>query len=339
MGFFHLKVVSFNSTQPSSQTTLVQATDTMRIDTMKIVYAQNDNEVFNMTLSPVSNPPPTFPDGTSAANPEIMIHSIPEITSGTLVGSNLWGIVFIGSFVNPYYPSNERLAALSHPVYVNNVAHYTYIAPKKGFYIFEVYISPSVKSLLKSFTFTWRTDPFACPYNPAYPDVYQSFQGCTIVNTTGTAGLPCVNFDQAFGVCTKCLNQYALVNGSCFANTTCPPRQYFSYGSCFNVSDACGAFDAFTGNCLNCSDSEGYTLGNGSCLRKNITCASNQWKLDFTCINASTLCGTFDPSNGNCLTCISNLYKLSIDGTCSPITVNCPQGQYAVGLDCLTISS
>lgn len=217
------------------------------------------------------------------------------------------------------------------------MAHYTFVAPKRGFYFIDVYKPSLSQSLNLVYTLKWKTDPYACPYLPSYPDKYQIFQGCGPVNSTGTEGLPCLVFDKNFGVCTKCLNEYTLVNGSCFANTSCPPRQYFSYGSCLKVSETCGDFDAFTGSCLNCSDPDGFVLESGSCLRKNITCASNQWKQNYTCVNASSLCSTFDPSNGRCLTCTSNLYKLNTDGTCSPIVVNCVQGQYAVGLSCITI--
>ena len=128
-----------------------------------------------------------------------------------------------------------------------------------------------------------------------------------------------------------------MINNTCLANTTCPPRQYYSYGVCLNVSSTCGSFDSFTGACLNCNDPANYDFNNGSCIRKSVTCLPNQWQSNYTCFNASISCATFDPNTGKCLTCISNLYQLNNDGSCTLIVVNCPQGQYAVGLNCVTI--
>jgi hypothetical protein len=76
---------------------------------------------------------------------------------------------------------------------------------------------------------------------------------------------------------------------------------------------------------------------NGTCLHKAVTCAANQWQTNYTCYNASSVCATFDPNSGKCLTCLSNLYQLNSDGTCTLIVVTCPSGQYAVGLTCVTI--
>jgi hypothetical protein len=103
-----------------------------------------------------------------------------------------------------------------------------------------------------------------------------------------------------------------------------------------DVSPTCGSFDAFTGLCLNCSDSANDLI-NGSCIHKAVTCAANQWQTNYTCYNASSVCATFDPNSGKCLTCLSNLYQLNSDGTCTLIIVTCPSGQYAVGLSCVTI--
>lgn len=182
---------------------------------------------------------------------------------------------------------------------------------------------------------TFDTDPYACPYNPSFPDVYLNFQGCT--PPVSQIGLPCLNYDSVMQICLKCIQSYNLVNGTCLANTTCPPRQYFQYGTCYNVSSTCGSFDPFTGDCYNCSDPNNFRLESGKCIQVNVTCGPQQWKSNNTCFNASSTCSTFDPSTGNCLSCISNLYQLNSNGSCTLIVVNCPQGQYAVGLSCVTI--
>jgi hypothetical protein len=223
------------------------------------------------------------------------------------------------------------MATSTTPVYTNGVVHYSYKAAAAGFYAIDLTIM-AMNSFNMALAF--NTDPYVCPYS-GYADIRGIFQGCT--PKVSDNGLPCASYDPVTSICALCVSGYTLVNGSCIANTTCPPRQYFHFGSCYNVSATCGSFDAFTGLCLNCSDSANYDLINGTCLHKAVTCAANQWQTNYTCYNASSVCATFDPNSGKCLTCLSNLYQLNSDGTCTLIVVTCPSGQYAVGLSCVTI--
>jgi hypothetical protein len=204
---------------------------------------------------------------------------------------------------------------------VNSVSHYTQIFANPGFYLVEFQLTDSIYENAKV---TYNSDTFTCPYDSSFGDYYSNFQGCT--QTISPKGLPCASYNAITGTCALCLPGYTLVNGSCIANTTCPPRQYFHFGSCLDVSITCGSYDAFTGQCLNCSDSSNYDLINGNCLHKTITCAANQWQANYTCINVSSTCIIFDYNNGKCLNCLNNLYQLNSDGTCTLIVVTCSSG-------------
>lgn len=256
---------------------------------------------------------------------------------------NIYSVTTNASFASNGFNGNELTLGTAIPVTskeatntsqftISNVAHYTYNFTAAGFYVIE-FTTSRTDSFDGSVTF--QSDPYACPYNPDFGDYFGTFQPC--INSVTPAGLPCASFDPVTRICSLCVNGYTLVNGTCLANTTCPARQYFSYGVCMNVSSLCGSYDAFTGACLNCSDPANYNFNNGSCTHKTVTCAANQWQSNYTCINASISCAAFDPNTGKCLTCLSNLYQLNADGSCTLIIVNCPQGQYAVGLNCVTI--
>mgnify|MGYP002143940202 CR=1 FL=1 len=109
------------------------------------------------------------------------------------------------------------------------------------------------------------------------------------------------------------------------------------FRSCYNVSEACGKFDPFTGDCQTCADPANYDLVGGSCIRKSVTCGERQWQLNYACLDVSEKCATFDPASGKCLTCKDPLFEVAADGSCVPVVVNCPPGQYAVGLSCVAI--
>lgn len=139
--------------------------------------------------------------------------------------------------------------------------------------------------------------------------------------------------------CTKCLPTYYIEDGRCFTDINCPPRKYRRYGQCIDVSPLCGNFDFYTGFCLNCADPIFYTLisATGICLRRDVICGSRQFNINNVCFDVSPTCNTFEVNTGKCLTCINNLYRLNIDGTCTLIILNCPSGQYQDGLLCVTI--
>ena len=67
-----------------------------------------------------------------------------------------------------------------------------------------------------------------------------------------------------------------MVNGTCFQNDTCPDRQYYEFGHCLPVSDACDTYDAFTGYCKTCKLNDS-TITNGVCEANPVICADRQY--------------------------------------------------------------
>ena len=180
---------------------------------------------------------------------------------------------------------------------------------------------------------------YSCPFNPAFPDYSLNFQPCNgsgtgtgaTSATTNVAGFPCTRFSITNNVCIQCFTGYALSStGTCLYNTTCPPRQYYSFGICYPVNINCGSFDVFTGACLNCTDPLRYVV-NGSCIINPalvVNCTARQYKVNNRCFDVSPLCGNFDPNTGGCTSCIAG-YDLAVaSGTCFPRTVTCTSTQY-----------
>lgn len=102
---------------------------------------------------------------------------------------------------------------------------------------------------------------------------------------------------------------------------------------CGLVNSNCKTFDAVSGNCLTCY--LGFSLSGGSCVAGNssssaidpncaafaagacVRCSKNfYFDVNGTCVAVNPLCQTFDPSNGNCLSCYQS-YVLS-SGSCVP---------------------
>lgn len=205
----------------------------------------------------------------------------------------------------------------------------------KGFYVFG---GPATGITTDILVPSWQTDPYACPYDPSYVDYYSFFApGCN--QPKSQVGFPCLDFNTVTQSCSLCINGYFLdsSSGSCKANTTCPDRKYYHFGQCFDVNVNCGKFDPFTGSCLTCADPNNYDLVDGSCVHKSINCTDRQWQTNYTCYDVSDKCATFDASTGFCLTCKDQLFQVASNGSCIPIVITCPQGQYAVGLACVTI--
>lgn len=182
---------------------------------------------------------------------------------------------------------------------------------------------------------SWQTETYACGFDSQYSDFYSIFQGCTM-NTTEN-GFPCIAYDPYLQVCTNCLSGYYLNEGRCFFNTTCPSRQYFSYGKCYPVNPLCNLFDPFTGNCLTCLNTNNLIV-NGSCVANVIICGPRQYLLNNQCVNVSSLCDAFNSDNGICLTCVNSSYEL-VNGSCVLRTVTCLLNQYLDGLTCVNIPS
>ena len=138
----------------------------------------------------------------------------------------------------------------------NDIFTYTTPTLAQGFYALIATYDD-----LQNVTLEYSTLPFACPFDPAFTDVFGSFMGC--VGNGGTVpgaaasqlsptfkASPCIETDPT-GACTRCVDDYDLVNGTCTFNTTCPDGKYFQFGVCVDLpADAhCATYDMFTGDC------------------------------------------------------------------------------------------
>jgi hypothetical protein len=99
----------------------------------------------------------------------------------------------------------------------------------------------------------------------------------------GSVDSNCKSYSESTGLCTSCYMGFNLVGGNCILgddkNSAIDPN--------------CAAFAA--GACVRCSKNFYFGV-NGACLAVN------------------PLCQTFDPTNGNCLSCYQS-YTIS-SGTC-----------------------
>jgi hypothetical protein len=316
LDYVNIEVDYFNGTGSSvgSATptqTLLKVTETNRKNVVKVIYAAPSSPAFQFAFYPYTT------DITNPAAPvaksdfTIKLYSI-GLGGASSLTANDWVLTLVPTVKHTgtataaaAFDLTKTVEQLAKTVFKfsGNVAHYEFEL-NAGFYLIEHYFSKLTATTTPVPTwFTFQTDAYACPYNPDFGDYYGNFQGCTV--STITDGLPCASYDKITKVCSLCIDGYTLINGSCWANTTCPARQYFHFGQCLPVSSTCGDFDNFTGLCRNCADSANFENVNGSCVRKTVTCAPNQYQTNYTCFNASSTCATFDPNSGKCLTCIS----------------------------------
>jgi hypothetical protein len=92
--------------------------------------------------------------------------------------------------------------------------------------------------------------------------------------------------------------------------------------------------------CSRCKDST-YQIVNKTCVRIPLNCTGRTFydSVKYVCANVSSLCGTFNAANGNCLTCISAAYSV-VNGSCSLIpTPTCQERQYALNGVCINVDS
>jgi hypothetical protein len=186
-----------------------------------------------------------------------------------------------------------------------------------------------------------NTDLFRCPNDQDYSDYNSVYQGCT--NTLPTMGPPCSNFDTSIQKCTSCFQPYVANSmGVCVQTTTCPPKQYYQYGQCYDVISNCVDFDFFGGLCHSCD--KGYNLvtdsntGGQCCQQVQQVCNSTQYLMGDTCYNLVANCAEFQSSTATCKACQA-AYTLT-NNSCIPTVpdpINCPLGQNAVNGLCTVI--
>jgi hypothetical protein len=160
----------------------------------------------------------------------------------------------------------------------------------------------------------------------------------------------CANFISSTGTCQVCVSGYNLQNNACVQipaqqAVSCPIGQQAVNGICQIVDPNC-IYYSNSNQCQICA--KGWQLNsnpNGLCTK--IICGAQQYSGNGFCAEASPLCNTFDPINGNCLTCI-NGYLLLPDGNCyqtlgnsaAPTTPSdCHQGYYMLGSSCVPVSA
>jgi hypothetical protein len=215
-------------------------------------------------------------------------------------------------------PSVSSTVSLGSPSVASSLSTYT-VSLTKGFYAAVVTMATT-----QSAKVSVQSDSYLCPYSSAFADVYRVFTACTGESTNPSpSGPPCAVYDYTTLICQVCMDGYALVQGNCFVNTNCGSRQYYHFGSCFDVSPTCDKFDAFTGACSSCANPTQYALVNGSCVAQAAFCRAGYNAVNGTCV--SSTCGTFNPSTGACTTCINSAYYLT-SGQCLP--VYCQEGMY-----------
>jgi hypothetical protein len=134
----------------------------------------------------------------------------------------------------------------------------------------------------------------------------------------------CVNFEKIGGSCINCGLGYALnqTTNVCYP-INCSQR-YFAdnLGNCIKISDLCTDYKQIGGQCTGCIP--GYVLVNntclqglfhnpcsndsilqadGTCVQSTVKCGPFQYIINNQCFNVSDSCGTWNSSNGRCLTC------------------------------------
>ena len=64
-----------------------------------------------------------------------------------------------------------------------------------------------------TFSVSYLTENYICPYDKNYPDTTGVFRGCSFPSEASK--LPCINFDATTQVCKQCFTGYALVDNIC----------------------------------------------------------------------------------------------------------------------------
>lgn len=206
----------------------------------------------------------------------------------------------------------------------------------RGYYVLVVsYVPTNVNYIRMSF----QTSKYTCPFSKDFPDNNLNFQGCsveTVADSTKKNTDPyCTLVIQSTQLCDACIFGYAPVAGVCVPTNPCSDRQYYRFGSCFDVSSLCGNFNKITGDCTSCSNPT-YIVSGGTCIPDQtiVTCTSRQYKVNNKCFDVSSLCGQFNPANGNCVTCSMPDYEVK-GGNCvqkptiiEPPKITCLGNQY-----------
>lgn len=141
------------------------------------------------------------------------------------------------------------------------------------------------------------------------------------------ADVDCKTFNLQTGNCDECKDGFYLdYRGLCAKDVPCGNRQWSVNGECLGFPENCIAVDSL-GLCTACVSAD-YRLQQGQCVYFK-TCVGQQYlNAGGQCADVNAACATWNPSNGQCITC-------KTEGT-SPVSgVCCPLGQVYSGNQCV----
>lgn len=145
---------------------------------------------------------------------------------------------------------------------------------------------------------------------------------------------PCVNpdrncktFDLVSNNCVECeANYYIDFTGRCSLKAKCASNQWSVNGDCLGIPDNCLKVDDL-GLCVVCVTTD-YRLQQGQCVYFK-SCKGQQYLNSAgQCVDVSPNCATWNPSNGQCITC-KTADTQPYRGVC------CPVGQVISGGICV----
>lgn len=152
--------------------------------------------------------------------------------------------------------------------------------------------------------------------------VSSALAGCTEREVLGFgpcigADLNCHTFNLITGNCDECNTGYYLdFTGHCVLSAKCGAGQWSINGECLAFPDNCLQVDN-AGLCTQCVNSN-YRLQQGQCVFFQ-SCQSQQYLNSAgQCVDVSSSCGTFNPTNGLCITC-KETGSQPVTGICCPV--------------------
>lgn len=139
--------------------------------------------------------------------------------------------------------------------------------------------------------------------------------------------LNCQRYNLQTRNCEQCMSGYYLdYTGRCLltGSTVCEADEIVIQGICHQRPSNCLVVDSI-GLCQTCQPN--YRNIYGQCIF-TVTCAANQYQTSSgVCVDVSANCATFNPSTGQCITCI--------DGSNADQGLCCGTGTYAFNGNCI----
>jgi hypothetical protein len=141
------------------------------------------------------------------------------------------------------------------------------------------------------------------------------------------ADLNCQAFNLVTGDCDTCSSGFYLdYTGHCASSSSCGFGQWSVNGECLNLPDNCLTVDSI-GLCTQCISTD-FRVEQGQCVYFK-TCSGQQYlNTGGQCVSVSPDCASWNPSNGQCVTC-------KAAGTQPSSGVCCLSGQVYSGSQCV----